>query len=298
MKAIISLTLTFSIPIVLGALCGTISERGGIIMLGVEGMMLLGAMAGVIGSYLTSNPWVGVLFALLIGGLTGFIYCLFCLKFKAHQSVIGVGLNILASGITEVLLKAFWGQEGMSDFVKTVPRIKISFLENIPILNQLFADQSPYFYFMIIAVLSTWYIFYKTKIGLRYRAIGDHPLAVKTAGINVNKYRYIALTIAGSLAALGGSFLSISYNNLFVDGMVAGRGFMALAASIFGGWTPIGCLLASLVFASSQAISFNLTGSPVPIYFVQMLPYVTTLAVLMITGRKVRGPEALGKLVD
>lgn len=298
MKAIISLTLTFSIPITFGALCGTISERGGIIMLGVEGMMLLGAMAGVIGSYLTSNPWFGVLFALIIGAITGFVYCLFCLRFKAHQSVIGVGLNVLASGVTEVLLKAFWGQEGMSDFVKTVPRIKIKAFANIPILNQLFADQSVYFYFMIIAVVLTWIVFYKSKIGLRYRAIGDHPLAVKTAGIDVNKYRYIALTIAGALAALGGSFLSISYNNLFVDGMVAGRGFMALAASIFGGWTPFGCLLASLVFAGSQAISFNLTGSPVPIYFVQMLPYVTTLAVLMFTGKKVRGPEALGKLVD
>lgn len=294
---ILSLTLTLTVPIALGALCGTLSERSGVIMLGVEGMMLIGAFAGVYGSYVSGNAWVGVALALLAGAVLGALYCLFCLKFKAHQSVIGVGLNLFASGITKVLLKAVWGQEGMSDFVTTVPSLRIPFLEHVPILN-IFYDQSVYFYVMLAVVAGAWFFFYRSKQGLRYRAIGDHPLAVRTVGVNVNRYRYIGLTIAGMLAALGGSFLSISYNNLFVADMVSGRGFMALAASIFGGWTPLGCLLASMVFAFFQAVSYNMSGIAIPIYFVQMIPYVSTLIILMFTGRRVRGPEALGVLVD
>lgn len=291
---ILSLTLTLTIPITLGALCGTISERGGVIMLGVEGMMLIGAFCAVLGSYVTGSAWLGVLFALAVGALMGFLYCLLCLRFKAHQSVIGVGLNLFASGITRVLLKAVWQQEGMSTFVNTIGKLRLRGLSGIPILG----DQSVFFYIMLGIVALTWFMFYRTKYGLRFRAIGDHPLAVQTVGVNVNRYRYVALTIAGMLAALGGSFLSVDYNNLFVADMVSGRGFMALAASIFGGWTPIGCLWASAVFAFSQALSYNMSNIPISIYFVQMLPYVTTLLILMITGRRVRGPEALGTLVE
>lgn len=292
-----SLTAKLTIPITLGALCGTISERGGVIMLGVEGMMLFGAFFAVLGSFLSGSAWVGLLFALLSGAILGALYCLFCIKFRGHQSVIGVGLNMLASGLTQVLLKSIWGQEGMSSFVSTIPNIKLSFLKNVPVLNILFYDQSPYFYFMIIIVALTWFVFYKTKVGLRYRAIGDHPLAVKTTGVNVNKYRYVALTIAGAVASLGGSFLSISYNNLFVADMVSGRGFMALGASIFGGWTPLGCFFASTVFAFSQALSYTVKLN-IPIYFIQMIPYLTTILILIFTGRRAHGPEALGKLVD
>ena len=267
-------------------------------MLGVEGMMLIGAFCAVFGSYATGEPWLGVLLALAVGALLGFLYCLFCLKFKAHQSVIGVGLNLLASGITRVLLKAVWGQEGMSDFVATVPTVRIPALEHVPVLNVLLYEQSVYFYATPLIVAGVWYFFYRSKQGLRYRAIGDHPLAVRTVGVDVNRYRYVGLTAAGMLAALGGSFLSISYNNLFVADMVSGRGFMALAASIFGGWTPQGCLFASMVFAFFQALSYNMSNIENPIYFIQMVPYVSTLVILMFTGRKVRGPEALGKLID
>ncbi len=298
MSTIISLMLKLSVPIVLGALCGTISERGGVIMLGVEGMMLFGAFAAVCGAYFTGSAWIGLIFAVLTGALLGFLYCLFCLKFRGHQSVIGVGLNMLASGLTQVFLKSIWGQEGMSDFITPIANWKIPFLSKVPVLNVLFADQTPYFYFMIIIVAAVWFVFYKTKVGLRYRAIGDHPLAVKTVGVNVNRYRYIGLTIAGALAALGGSFLSIAYNNLFVADMTAGRGFMALGASIFGGWTPLGCLFASMAFAFAQALSYTMTNINIPIYFIQMIPYVTTILILMVTGRRAHGPEALGKLVD
>lgn len=298
MPDFITLTIQLAIPIVLGALCGTISERGGVIMLGVEGMMLIGAFMGAYGSFISGSAAVGALLALVTGAVMGAVYWVFCIKLKAHQSVVGVGMNLLASGLTAVLVKAVWGTEGMSDVVNIMENVTVPVLGGLPVLSGLFADQSPYMYFMLIAVIGTWFAFGKTKAGLRYRAIGDHPVAVQTCGVNVNGYRLAALCIAGALAGLGGSYLSLSLNNLFVTDMTAGRGFMALAASIFGGWSAIGCLMASLVFALAQALRFYLTDLPVSKYFIQMIPYVSTLLILIFVGRRAKAPEALGKLID
>ena len=294
----LALMLQLSVPIVLGALCGTIAERGGIVLLGVEGMMLLGAFAGVAGSFFTGSAFAGVLLSIAAGALIGWIYALFCLKWKAHQSVVGVGVNLFASGITAVLLKAIWHTEGMSDSVNAVSSLTVPVLSDIPIVGALFKNQSPYLYAMFLIVAGVWILFYKTKYGLRYRAIGDQPHAVQTAGVPVNRYRYIAMMAAGAIAGLAGSYLSLSQNNLFVTDMIAGRGFMGLAANIFGGWQPIGSLGAGMVFAIAQAARFYLTDLEIPSQIVQMLPYVITLLVLLFVGKRVKGPEALGKLVD
>ncbi len=294
----IALTLQLSIPIILGALCGTIAERGGVILLGVEGMMLLGAFAGVIGSYFTGSALGGAVLSVVLGCALGWVYALFCLKWKAHQSVVGVGVNLFASGITAVMLKAVWNAEGMSEPVASIPNITVPVLSSVPVLGAFFKDQSPYLYLTILIVAGVWLVFYKTKYGLRYRAIGDQPYAVQTAGVPVNRYRYIAMMAAGAIAGLGGSYLSVSQNNLFVVDMVAGRGFMGLAANIFGGWQPLGSMGAGMVFAVAQAARFYLTDQSVPSQFVQMLPYLVTLVVLLVVGKRVKGPEALGKLVD
>ena len=294
----LALMLQLSVPLVLGALCGTIAERGGIILLGVEGMMLIGAFAGVAGSFLTGSAFAGVIISVLAGALFGWLYALFCLKWKAHQSVVGVGVNLFASGITAVLLKVIWHTEGMSDPVQAVSGITVPFLCDIPILGALFKEQSPYLYAMLVIVAVVWVIFYKTKYGLRYRAIGDQPHAVQTAGVPVNRYRYIAMMAAGAIAGLAGSYLSLSQNNLLVTDMTAGRGFMGLAANIFGGWQPLGSLGAGMVFAVAQAARFYLTDLAIPSQIVQMLPYIITLLILLFVGKKVKGPEALGKLVD
>lgn len=298
MNNFIALTLQLSVPIVLGALCGTIAERGGIILLGVEGMMLLGAFAGVAGSFFTGSALAGAALSILIGGLVGWIYALFCLKWKAHQSVVGVGVNLFASGITAVMLKAIWETEGMSGSVASIGNMTVPGLSAIPVIGAFFKDQSPYLYLMFLIVAGVWVVFYKTPFGLRYRAIGDQPYAVQTAGVPVNRYRYIAMIAAGSIAGLAGSYLSISQNNLFVVDMTAGRGFMGLAANIFGGWQPLGSMGAGLVFAVAQAARFYLTELSVPSQFVQMLPYAVTLIILLFVGKKIKGPEALGKLVD
>lgn len=298
MNNFIGLTLQLSIPIILGALCGTIAERGGVILLGVEGMMLMGAFAGVIGSHFTGSALGGALLSVVLGCAAGWLYALFCLKWKAHQSVVGVGVNLFASGITAVMLKAVWNAEGMSEPVASIPNLTVPGLSSIPVLGAFFKDQSPYLYLTMLIVAGVWVIFYKTKFGLRYRAIGDQPYAVQTAGVPVNRYRYIAMMVAGAIAGLGGSYLSISQNNLFVVDMVAGRGFMGLAANIFGGWQPLGSMGAGMVFAIAQAARFYLTDQAIPSQFVQMLPYLVTLAVLLVVGKRVKGPEALGKLVD
>lgn len=294
----LALVLQLSVPLVLGALCGTIAERGGIILLGVDGMMLLGAFAGTAGSYFTGSAFAGVLASVLGGALIGWIYALFCLKWKAHQSVVGVGINLFASGITAVLLKAIWHTEGMSDPVDAISNLTVPVLSDIPVLGAFFRNQSPYLYVMLLIVAAVWVLFYKTKYGLRYRAIGDQPHAVQTAGVPVNRYRYIAMMVAGAIAGLAGSYLSLSQNNLFVTEMTAGRGFMGLAANIFGGWQPLGSLLAGMVFAVAQAARFYLTDLAIPSQLVQMLPYIITLLILLFVGKRVKGPEALGKLVD
>lgn len=215
MNNFLALMLQLSVPLVLGALCGTIAERGGIILLGVEGMMLLGAFAGVAGSFFTGSAFLGIVVSVLAGAFAGWIYALFCLKWKAHQSVVGVGVNLFASGITAVLLKAIWHTEGMSDPVKAVANLTVLVLSDIPVVGAFFKNQSPYLYVMLIIVAVVWVLFYKTKFGLRYRAIGDQPHAVQTAGVPVNRYRYIAMMAAGAIAGLAGSYLSLSQNNLF-----------------------------------------------------------------------------------
>lgn len=293
---ILAITFQILIPIALAAIAGTISERSGVINLGLEGMMLIGAFGGAYGSFISGNPYVGIVFSVIICSVMGFLHAYFCLALKAHQSVVGVGINIFAGGITATLLKIIWQNEGQSPIVKSVPNVTIPVLNKIPVLRVLFENQSVYLYFTIIIAVFSYIVIYKTKVGLRLRAIGDHPKTAQTSGINVNKYRYIAVTISGAIAGLAGSYLSISLNNLFVKDMTAGRGFMGLAANIFGGWNPLGSLIASFVFSVAQALRFYLTGLNIPSYFIEMIPYLVTLVVLVVIKNKSKGPEALGKI--
>ncbi len=256
--------------------------------------MLVGAFGGVLGSYLTGNAWMGVLFALIFGGAIGLVHAVVCIRYKGNQVVSGVGINIVASGLTTVLLRYIWKTQGISAQVTPLDRISIPLLKDIPYLGDLFHDQSPLLYLMLLVVIGTWFIMYRTRPGLRLRALGDHPRAVRTAGISVARYRYVCVILSGMLAGLGGAYLSIAQNNVFVKDMSAGRGFIALAANIFGGWNPAGSFGASMIFAFSQAVRLNLLGIQIPVQFVQMLPYVVTLVVLVAVGRKSRAPESLG----
>ena len=284
----IRLMLRLSAPITLAAIGGTISERSGVINIGLEGLMLFGAFGAVAGSFFTGNPWLGLVSAAILGGIGGGIMAILCVKYRANQVVSGVGINIMAVGFTTLMINTIWGRQGMSDSVIPLPRWYIPGFGTI----------SPLLIFTLIIVLVTWIIFYKTKIGLNLRSIGDHPKAAKASGIKVNRYRYFCVTMSGVLAGLGGAFLSLVQNNLFVSGMSAGRGFMALAANIFGGWNPLGSFLASLVFSFAQALRFNLVGLAIPDQLVQSIPYIVTLLVLVFAQKKSQAPEALGEIYE
>lgn len=294
---IVLTTLRFAIPLVLAAVGATICERSGIINLGVEGMMLIGAFGAVFGTHISGSPWFGVLFSIFCGGLVGLLHAVLSIRFRTNQTVSGVGINILAQGLTVVLARVVWQTDGISGTVKQLPNMSIPLLKEIPVLGELFREQSPFLFLMLLIVFAAWFVLYKTKPGLRLRAIGDHPQAAATVGINVRKYRYVAVVVCGMLCGMAGAYLSIVQNNVFVNNMVAGRGFMALAANIFGGWNPLGSFLASLLFALAQAIRINLS-LPIPDQFVQMVPYALTLLVLVGVGRKTKAPEASGELID
>lgn len=280
-------TLRLSIPLTLAAVGATICERSGVINLGIEGMMLLGAFSGVLGIHLTGNPFMGVVFAILGGILSGLLYAVLVLQFKANQSVSGIGLNIFAAGLTVVLTRAVWDTDGLSGSIDQIPNFDLPILSAIPGIGIIFRKQSPYFYLTLLVVFAAWWFLYRTKQGLRLRAIGQHAEAASTVGIPVNKYRYLAIVTCGILCSLGGSYLSIVQNNRFVNDMVAGRGFMALAANIFGGMHPVGSWLASLIFAFAQAVRINLKVD-IPPQFLSMMPYVLTLTVLLLIGLKNR----------
>lgn len=292
----ISLVLKLAVPLTLAALAGTLSERSGVINIGLEGTMLMGAFFAAVGSGWAGNPWVGVLFALLIGVMMGLLHAFFCLTLHGHQVVIGVAVNLFATGITPLLTRLVWNREGASDTLPSIAAISIPLLKDIPVIGKLFTNQPP-FVFITLFIFIVLFIFMKrTKYGLRLRMIGDHPIGAQTQGINVKKYKYFAVMVSGSIAALGGAYLSIAHSNVFVLNMVAGRGFMGMAANIFGGWTIGGSALASLFFAAVQSTRYYLIGSPIPDQFVLMIPYVATLIILTAFSRNSRSPEGLGKI--
>lgn len=290
-------TLRLAIPLTLASIGSVICERSGIINLGIEGMMLAGAFGAVLGTHAFGSPWLGMLTAIVIGGIFGLLHALLCIRYRTNQAVSGVGINIFASGITIVLCQVVWNKEGLSGEVAQIPTVTIPFLSEIPVIGELFKNQSPYLFFTIVIVVVSWYMMYRTKIGLRLRTIGDNSKAAATAGVNVTKYRYTAVIVCGMLCGLARSFLSIVQSNLFVKEMVAGRGYIALAATIFGGWNPLGSFFASLLFAFSQALRIHI-DLDIPEQFLQMLPYLLTMIVLIIAGRKVKGPQESGDIKD
>lgn len=259
--------------------------------------MLIGAFAGAAGSYAAGSAMAGVLLSVVLGGMIGWFYALFCLKWKAHQSVVGVGINLFASGITAVMLKAIWQTEGMSESVPSISNLTIPGLSGIPVIGALFKDQSPYLYAMFLIVAAVWIVFYKTKFGLRYRAIGDQPYAVQTAGVQVNRYRYIAMIAAGSIAGLA-RFLPVHFPEQPVCGGYDGRAGLlwdwpptfSADGSPWAPWEPE-CICGG---PGSQILS---DGCVCPVPVCPDAALWGDAAGTLFVGKRVKGPEALGKLV-
>lgn len=290
-------TLRMATPLIFGAIGGMFSERSGVMNIGLEGMMLMGSFGAGITALITGNAWLGVLVAATVGGVMGVIHAVMCIRFKANQVVIATGINIMAMGIPPLILQTYWGNPGRTPIVKSLAEISIPVLKDIPFFGQLLGTHSPLTYAALLLVPLAHVILFKTRFGLRIRAVGHHPRAADTLGINVFVVRYICVISSGVLAGLGGAYLALGQLSMFVDGMTAGRGFIALAAMIFGKWTPLGCFGASLLFGFADGLQMTIQahGIPIPSDFLLMIPYILTMVTLAGFIGKATPPGAIGK---
>lgn len=275
--------LRMATPLIFAAMGGMLSERSGVMNIGLEGMMLTGAFVAVLGTYYLHSPWWGLICALIAGGAVASIHAFWSISLRSDQIVTGTAINLLVAGITVFLTQRLWKQSGRSPQVDMLPNVTAGINVLVPVA------------FLTVPVV--WYFLRSTKPGLRLMASGESPQAAESVGIPVEKYRYLAVTMSGVLAAAGGAYLSIGSLSLFTRDMTAGRGFIALAALIFGNWMPISTLGACLLFAGSQALQVQaqIKGIGISTDLLLALPYLLTLIALAGFVRNSRPPAGLGQ---
>lgn len=287
-------SLRLSAPLAFAALGGLWSERSGVLNIGLEGMLLAGAFASSAVAFFTGNVWLGIFSSLVAGGLVGLLHAYLCVTLRVDQLVSGLAINLTSAGLT-----SFWSRvlfnSGQAQQLPSIQAISIPQLQNIPILGILF-NQDPLIYFLFLLVPLSTYVLFRTSLGLSLRAVGEYPRAADTAGVFVKRVRYIAVILSGCLAGLGGAYLALVHVKFFVEDMSAGKGFIALAALIFGRWHPLSTALACLLFGATEALqlriqAFNLN---IPYQFLVMLPYVIALLALLGLAGKSTPPAALG----
>ncbi len=297
---IISTTLMYSTPLIYTALGGVFSENSGIINIGLEGMMTVGAFAGATAGYFTGNPWI----AFLIGGIAGMLFALIhavaTINFNADHTISGVAINLLAPGLSLFLAKILFDGATTTPTIpmeNKMPRIFANVFPSGGILDTIFNNYATvYIAFILVAVV--YYVLYKTKFGLRIRAVGEHPGAADTLGINVSRVRYSGVLISGFLAGLGGASMSLALVSSFRPTLVSGQGYIAMAAVIFGKWRPQWAALACLLFGFSTALSVYFGSPTLPFTInenlLSMIPYIVTLIVLILFVKSSKAPSALG----
>ena len=293
---IIGISLMYAAPLIYTALGGVMSENAGVINIGLEGMMTIGAFVGATVGYFTGNPWIAFLAAGLASGLIALIHGIASITFGADQIVSGIAINFLGPGISLFLSRIFFSGATMT---KPVPH-KISrplngVFERNSFLDLVF-NQYMTVYLAFILVVVVWFVLYKTKFGLRIRSVGEHPKAADTLGVNVYKVRYLAVILSGVLAGFGGASMSLALVSSFRPTLISGQGFIALAAMIFGKWKPQGAMLACLLFGAAQGFVIYLGGTSIEIssQVLAMVPYILTLLVLVFFVGRSTGPSANG----
>ena len=289
-------TLVTATPLTLAALGGILCERSGVVNIALEGIMLTGAFVGFGIALATGNIWLGVLAAVVSGMLIASLHAALSISLLVDQIVSGMVINILAVGITGVFYRTYVEQSTTAG-PGTLPHWNIPLLSGIPVLGRIFFQNQFVTYAMLVAVIAVWFLVFKTRWGLRTRACGEHPAAAETAGINVYRVRYVNVIASGALAGLGGAYFSLQQIGNFLPNMTGGRGFIALAAMIFGKWNPFGAFGASQLFAFSDAVGSRLqiAGVNLPIQFLGMIPYLVTIVVLAGAMGRALAPAAVGK---
>jgi ABC-type uncharacterized transport system permease subunit len=289
-------TLQFAALLLLPALGGVISERSGVTNIAMEGMMLTGAYAGVMTALATHSVLGGVLGAIIAGCLISLVHAIVSINFKANQIVSGIAINIAALGLTNYLLFIQTGNQGVPSLTDNLrlPNVSLGALSNVPFIGPVFFQQNVIFYVAVIILLAIQFLLFRTNIGLRIRAVGEHPLAADTAGVNVRLVRYLCVVASGALSGLAGAFLSLGIAGIFNPDMTAGAGFIALAAMIFGKYIPWGAAGACVIFGLGEALSSRMQGAGVSPSLLNTIPYVLTLIALVgLVGRTV-APAADG----
>ncbi|MDN3443692.1 ABC transporter permease [Microbacterium sp. APC 3901] len=290
--------VSLSVPLVFGALGGVIGERAGVVNVAIEGQLLLGAFSAALLSSITGSPFIGLLGAMLGGVLVAAVLAAFAIKYLVEQVIVGVVLNVLVSGLTGFLYGALLApNEAELNTPVRFSRIEIPLLSDIPIIGPVLFNQTFIVYLMFITVAIVAWGLYRTKWGLRVRAVGEHPQAADTVGIKVNSTRFWNVLLAGAIAGIGGAYFTLVSVPQFGKDMTAGLGFIALAAVIFGRWDPIRATLAALLFGFATNLQnlLSILKTPIPGEFMLMLPYVVTLLAVAGFAGQIRGPAASGK---
>jgi general nucleoside transport system permease protein len=293
--SLLASTIRNATPLIFAALGGMFSERSGVVNIGLEGLMLIAAFAGVVGASLSGSAVVGLGFGLAAGLVFALIHALMCITFEADQIISGTAINLLALGGTGFLMVLIFGSGGTSPRVSGFKEVAIPLLSEIPLVGPALFSQSLLVYLMYLLVPITWFVVFRTPFGLRLRATGEVPEAVDTAGVSVSRMRYYGVALSGLLAACGGVYLSMGILSAFTENMTTGRGFIALAALIFGRWNPIGAAGAALLFGFGLAVTFQAPQEVIPLEFIQMLPYVLTIVALAGFGGRAIAPAAIGR---
>lgn len=294
--SIIAATLRMATPLIFAALGGLFSEKSGVVNIGLEGMMTIGAFFAVFGSFATGSPFLGILFALVAGGAIAALHAFLSINLKADQIISGTAINLFSTAFASFLIFKIFKKGGQTDIVNSVPYNIPNFIKHIPVIGQLINGLNWFVIFAFIFVILAYFVLDKTSLGLRIKAVGEHPGAADTLGINVYKMRYLCVILSGILAGFGGAALSIGASNMYRDGMVSGRGFIALAAMIFGNWKPKGTMLACLLFAFGSAIQINaqILNFNIPDEVYAVIPYVLTMLALAGFVGKTTPPAADG----
>ncbi|MGH1441137.1 MAG: ABC transporter permease [Cellvibrionaceae bacterium] len=293
-------SLRLAVPIAFAALAGVIAERSGVYNVGLEGMILAGAFGAATGAYLSGIASVGLVFGLLLGGLGGLILSILTVSLRVNQLVAGIAINLFFAGLTAFLARQIFGADMGQTSVAGYEPIAIPWLSSLPIIGKSFFNQDPIVYGLYLLVPFIVWFFYKTQLGLNLRATGENPRAADSAGVAVFSMRYMAVTISGMLAAVGGCHLVLSQIHLFTEDMSAGKGYIALAAIILGRWNPLLAVVAALFFGLCDAAQLRLQFEhpDVPYQIFLILPYLVSILALIGLVGAVRAPEALGKPYD
>lgn len=299
---ILSATIRGATPLLMAALGEVISQRAGVLNIGIEGMMLIGAFAGMVGSFYTAEfamiaPWFGLLMAGVGGVLAAALFALCAIRLRGDQVIIGTAMTLLALGLTEVVYQRLFGVTGIAQGVPAFGQIEIPLLSRLPVLGGALFSHNILVFITFLLVPCVYFFLYHTQIGLRVRACGEHPKAIAAAGANVLVLRTLCLLFAGAMAGMAGGYLSLADVPYFTPGMTVGRGFIALAIVIFGKWHPVKACGAALLFGLGLALDarFQALGWDVPYQVFLMLPYVLCLAVLAGFVGRAEEPLALGK---